>query len=257
MPKMKPNQLGPINSLQGFMEAIWKEPVKENAAMRLFRGQTKDWPLLPKLFRTDKPLQKLREMEWLLMQAFKARCVYLLPSVPEGQYDMMSLAQHHGLPTRLLDWSSNPLMALFFAVDTLDPPRPEVWMYDVSLEQLDSGNGLNRQAGIQDQKATVVLNPSSHSQRVVAQAGWHTIHSPTEGEDQAVVVQPMNEGADAKRLTVLSIEPKKAKDIKLELRTMGIHSTTVYGDLTSVCREIQDDLEIPSGMRRALQEDDQ
>jgi len=37
---------------------------------------------------------------------------------------IMAMAQHHGLPTRLLDWSTNPLKAAFFCVDELIP-RPE------------------------------------------------------------------------------------------------------------------------------------
>jgi hypothetical protein len=36
----------------------------------------------------------------------------------------------------------------------------------------------------------------------------------------------------------------------MELRLMGIHAATVYGDLTSVCKEIQNELEIPPSMRR-------
>lgn len=231
------------------MEAIWKEPLRENTVMRIFRGQTDDWPLLPKLFRTDRTQNELRNLEHMLMCLFEQRCLFLLPSVPEGQYDKMSLAQHYGLPTRLLDWSSNPLMALFFAVDTLEPAQPTVWVYDVSQEQRDAGNTLNRETFIQDHKLTPILNPSRHSQRVVAQAGWHTVHSLPGAEDDSVRVQPMNEADDAKRLTSVTIEPQKARAIKRELWDMGIHSATVYGDLTSVCREIQDHLEIPSGMR--------
>jgi len=247
---MRPNRLGPVNSVQEFMEALWNEPMRENSLMRLYRGQTDDWPLLPKLFRVDRSQDDIRQLEYMLMQSFKQRCLFMLPSVPEGQYDMMSLAQHHNLPTRLLDWSSNPLMALFFAVDTHNPPHPTVWLYYATDIQLTDGRGLNRQVGVQDRKSTVILQPSRHSQRVVAQAGWHTVHSLTATEDPAARVPPMNESEDAKCLTSIMIEPTKARDIKHELRNMGIHSATVYGDLTSVCREIQDDLGIPTGMRR-------
>ena len=247
---MAPHRIGPINSVQEFMEAVWREPPRDNTAIRIFRGQIENWPLLPKLFRSDRRPQELRDLEYSLMRQFRERCFYLLPSEPEGQYDMMSLAQHHGLPTRLLDWSSNPLMGLFFAVDTLEPSRPTVWIHDASQEQVEDGKILNLQAGIKEGNSTTILNPSRHSQRVVAQAGLHTVHRLDGTGDGNLAVRAMNETEDANRLTLITIAPQKAKHIKHELKSMGIHGATVYGDLTSVCREIQDDLEIPFGMRR-------
>jgi hypothetical protein len=52
----------------------------------------------------------------------------------------------------------------------------------------------------------------------------------------------MNEGDDANQLSLIPLHPSKSQPIKKELRDMGIHAATVYGDLTSICREMQDEL---------------
>jgi len=238
--------------MREFMEAVWNEPPAENDGKRLFRGQSEDWPLLPRLFRAPKRVGDLRKLECSLLREFESRCPYLLPTEPTGQYDMMSLAQHHGLPTRLLDWTTNPLMALFFAVEGLRAHAPMVCIYHASLKQLEDGRELNRQVGIQEQPTgTVLLDPSRHSQRVVAQAGWHTVHSLAGLDENSTLVKSMNDSEeDSARLKIIVIDAHSRRSIRGELRAMGIEAATVYGDLSSVCREIENDLEVPPAMRR-------
>jgi hypothetical protein len=142
----------------------------------------------------------------------------------------------------LLDWTSNPLMALYFAVDARESPCPTVWIYDGTRQQLDFGSSWNRdEKGSDAAAAIVIVNPTRHSHRVVAQAGWHTVHSLSLGMSQRGEPRPMNETEQPTRLVRVAIEPQMARSIKLGLRDMGIHAATVYGDLTSVCQEIWND----------------
>jgi FRG domain len=236
---MKPIHIGPIQSLRHFMEGVWQQPPKPNMSRQLFRGQPVDWDLLPKLFRVRerKPLD-LYDLGVRLLSDFKARSPYLLPSIPTKEMDWLSLAQHHGLPTRLLDWTANPLIGLFFAVEEPHPRRPTVWIYSATEDQMKAG----LKDGSEKPELTTFLQPGRHSQRVTAQAGWHTVHELDENEQ----ILPLNE-ADfhSERLTKVSVNRDQSKLIRAELKDIGIDHATVYGDLTSVCRAIQDDLEIP------------
>src|ERR1700686_3047090 len=81
----------------------------------LFRGQPQDDPLLPKIGRGScKP--GLLDQEQRLFAEFRRRSAAYLDATNRDDWDMLAIAQHHGMATRLLDWTDNPLVALWFAV---------------------------------------------------------------------------------------------------------------------------------------------
>lgn len=84
----------------------------------VFRGQGDEaWKLRPKIGRSD-----VLGIEWDpsvevgLFEEFCRRARQFDPGVGFGAWDWLALAQHYGLPTRLLDWTQNPPVAAYFAV---------------------------------------------------------------------------------------------------------------------------------------------
>lgn len=93
-----------------------------------YRGQSQDYELLPKVYRNS-----YRETTMLLEARQRAK---LLPGMPawKERVDWYFMLQHHGFPTRLIDWTENPLVALYFAVEhyrkkeLADKFEPIVWL---------------------------------------------------------------------------------------------------------------------------------
>jgi len=94
----------------------------------------------------------------------------------------------------------------------------------------------------------MIVKPTRHSIRIAAQSGWQMIHQ-FHGK-KTKEVRPLEKiKYHQQRLTTIEIAPKKAGVIRRELKEMGIHHATVYGDLASACRGIVVEVGVPKDLR--------
>lgn len=90
-----------------------------------FRGQVFDWPLKPSLARDDvTDHERAKESECF------ARLTEILPDV--NDWERATIAQHYGVPTRLIDWTENPLVGLYFAIENnnFDKNDGVIWVFE-------------------------------------------------------------------------------------------------------------------------------
>ena len=99
--------------------SLEREGMHTGAAPVWFRGlPDSSYKLLPSVYHPDKILDG--KLEWFLMNRFKQNAHQFLDFRPQGEWEWLFLMRHYGLPSRLLDWTESPLVALYFAIHKLD-----------------------------------------------------------------------------------------------------------------------------------------
>jgi len=186
------------------------------------------YKLIPNVGRFDiSELQRQVQFEKMLFDDFKLKSPMFLSDKPVNDLEWLCLAQHHGIPTRLMDWTFNPLVALFFAVENdlqADGAVYCAWPSGgLKIESL-----LLRQEGVFDTSVGRVCHivPSRTHARYQNQDGLFTFHpDPRENTVNNIV----------RKITI----PFAVKDsMKWQLRKMGITKRFIYADLDGLSYDI-------------------
>lgn len=216
-----------------------------------YRGHACDSRALqPTLLRDGRdawPKEKLQQLETSLFYEFRARARELHPLRPTG-WDYLGYMRHHGLPTRLLDWTESLSAALYFALRSEpDGPagEPCLWLlnpYRLNQGELvapeDLGWNENKQMYYDyhelllepdyiEWESPVAIYPMQRSPRMAAQRGWFTIH----GRDP----RPLDLIDRVHSECLRSVKLGSAADVTRELlRMMGIDKYLLFPDLDSL-----------------------
>lgn len=216
-----------------------------------WRGHGKsDWPLVPHVHRiTDHGTSY--EANIAMKFARMAPTRYSNAPDPEDVATWLVLMQHYRLPTRFLDWTESPLVALYFAVanDARDGQNGAIWAIDPFLmNDLGGEKGVLRPKHAQvtrlidlafskaapEDESVFALASDEIDIRMLVQLSGMTIH----GSQVPLEARQSNE-----RYLRKYVVDKGAKgELRTELKKLGIRERNLFPDLEHLSADLKRDI---------------
>lgn len=218
-----------ITSVGEFLSKAGMFHFTEPRGRWVFRGHSDvTHELVPSVGRGTHTSKSREKYETSLFDIFCREARSHLETVPTNEWEWLSIAQHHGLPTRLLDWSHNPMVAIYFAVNGNENKDGAIF----SLYSINKANERVREGSPFNISRPVKLYPNFVSPRIRAQEGLFVACPNVE----IPLDQQLPDKWVIKKYSIP--ETSKAK-IRYELFRLGIHESSLFPDLDGLASRLK------------------
>jgi len=189
----------------------------------LFRGvRKKTYELIPGVAREWSEKLDVTELEITFLAKFKAQSIAYVDSTTSNDWDWLMLAQHHGMKTRLLDWTENPLVALYFACEKEYDTDGRIYRMS-NIPALKPSNYPNPFSIPQD----FVIRPPHISPRITMQSSLFTVNQ-----------NPMKPLQIEDYYHRIIIPAGRKKYILSELDRLGVNSASLFPGLDGISKKL-------------------
>lgn len=235
-----------IKSLKEYMECINELHTDNNILW--YRGHANGgYKLEPTIYREPYTWEK----EKIFMNEFKAKAIRFI--TPKDDYfEWLFIMQHHGTPTRLLDWSENAMVAIAFATQYRKDKHKDKDAVVWCLNPVEFNSNVRFRTYSEEPipniceekdvaqmymenirpKHPIAIYGPYNNERILAQKGVFTLFPTT----PAFCIEEMENAC--KYLTKIVIDKSVVKNIAEELYFLGVNELSLFPELGSISREI-------------------
>lgn len=227
-----------LSEYMGYVEDLPSE-------FSLSRGQPKDYSLLPSALRLDESKNRKYSKRVIrnFLDQFKINSYQYMhtPWDIKNEIEWMLYAQHYGIPTKLMDFTTSHVISLLFAVEKSfqDENDDDAVVYFLNPSALN--NKTIQQSQIINISGDTAVSSEGHDGPFVVQG--RKINSRVNAQKGLFVIfqdddKPLESNFDDSILRKLIIKGESKKELLASLYSMGISFTHIYPELTSVAKDI-------------------
>lgn len=170
---------------------------------------------------------------------------------PTMFYSLIGLAQHHGIPTRALDWTWSSLTAAYFATD-IDPIASDdvaVWAFNRVFEEIEKQLGRGQRAIPGTDDLVIFTAPEADNDNLRAQRGVFMLHSHQIREPNGkfevsrydeLLLRKLPRVSDSTFLYKITLPAKETLKVRSGLRSAGVTAGSLFPGLWGAAREYRE-----------------